>query len=371
MPTVKISKRDKNGFYWYSTTNKNGKRVRVKSRVNESKSEFALRCEEMEIAHESIQSSGQTYAELYSLWINNYIKKYCSKGDLSACEFIYNKYLKYKIAVIEVAAIKKSDIYSIVNKAIDNKTPMSTVRKIVSTISRPITWSNSELDTEYNNPAYGIAIYSKTRIRHMEKNGAIQPRKRVLSKEVLSVIFNDFKNTKYESFFHLLLLTGMRPSELVALSKNNIVGDFIKVRIAATERDGVGPLKNQSSQRSIKKTEEISYWLNRQLDIAPQNSPWLFASPTTMMPSLNVYRLALAKLCRKRNIQASPYDFRHTFGTIASVYIQPSVLKHIMGHSSFKTTSKYYITLDNETIEPVSQSLSDLSQSLNTWQNQA
>lgn len=156
----------------------------------------------------------------------------------------------------------------------------------------------------------------------------------------------------------LMLLTGMRPEEVMRIRKDDV--DLEK----GTLRIEYG--KTRSARRVLKLTEEARSLLARQ--IVESYGPWVFPSPTK--PGAHIVKLngshdrVLDKLnpcrqCGQRETQHPTkkcpefilpdppllfvlYDLRHTFATrMVEAGVDLVTLKQILGHSDIRVTMRY------------------------------
>ncbi len=77
---------------------------------------------------------------------------------------------------------------------------------------------------------------------------------------------------------------------------------------------------------------------------------YMFLSRTYAPYVADTLSSGLPELCEKYNLpHHSPYDLRHSFATFCSENgMEEIVLMHLMGHSDFNTTKKYYIKVSSK-----------------------
>ena len=156
----------------------------------------------------------------------------------------------------------------------------------------------------------------------------------------------------------LMLLTGMRPEEVMRIRKDDVDLEKDTLRIEYG--------KTRSARRVLKLTEEARSLLARQ--IVESYGPWVFPSPTK--PGAHIVKLngshdrVLDKLnpcrqCGQRETQHPTkkcpefilpdppllfvlYDLRHTFATrMVEAGVDLVTLKQILGHSDIRVTMRY------------------------------
>jgi len=145
---------------------------------------------------------------------------------------------------------------------------------------------------------------------------------------------------KYYCIILLLLDTGMRIAELVAIKINNIDfrQGFIKIL-------GKGQKEREVPISRFTKKALLQYIVNFRQIICYEESPHLFPKADGSHISVNSVQQYIKRIASKvglNGIRCSPHVFRHTFATQA-IANEANVfaLKGIMGHTSLQTTMKY------------------------------
>jgi integrase len=141
----------------------------------------------------------------------------------------------------------------------------------------------------------------------------------------------------------LMLLTGARPGEIYGLRVEDFDGLSITIRRAINARGQITPGKNKNAQRVIP-----LHPIARQIiiDTIKRNSylktPWIFPGKS----GGRCYPQTAAKEWRafasSRNLPGTPYCLRHTFVSMVKNTMPDSLLKNIVGHSSFMDTVAVY-----------------------------
>lgn len=134
-----------------------------------------------------------------------------------------------------------------------------------------------------------------------------------------------------------LIYTGMRPSELLLLKKENV---------HLNERYMIGGIKTKAGiNRIIPIHEAIAPYIEKM--ISRSNCAYLFTIDGRER-SYNNYLLSVFNpLIKKLEIDCTPHCGRHTFSTLANRYgMDPYITKLIMGHSSKDLTLDVYTHKD-------------------------
>jgi len=139
----------------------------------------------------------------------------------------------------------------------------------------------------------------------------------------------------------LLLDTGIRVSELVNIGMEDIylAEGCIKIRVAIGGKERIVPV-GSLVQKSLWK-----YMYNFRTRPLTQLVTRLFLSDKGLPLTKSGIQQMLRRYGRRaglNGVRCSPHTFRHTFATLFIANTDsPSILKEIMGHSSFQTTEKY------------------------------
>ena len=158
---------------------------------------------------------------------------------------------------------------------------------------------------------------------------------------------NTFTGLRMRSLFELLLGTGMRISEALALDRTQVeqTGDEIEI---------VG---KGGKRRVIFVTDELLGWIRRFLSKRDDDHPAVFV--TTGIPR-RWQRYDISKyfieLRRKAEIEKplTPHLLRHTFCTnLLHHGADITFIKELAGHQDIQTTARYYLGVDRQTLKGV------------------
>jgi len=169
--------------------------------------------------------------------------------------------------------------------------------------------------------------YKPPRVHHKRRQ-SIEP-------ENVWKILDKIDNDRDLALILTHLYTGLRPTEILALKKEDLDLDkgTIIVKNTKTYQDRIVPI-HKKPMMALRK------YIAKRNDYCPS----LFYSFREKTPmTLFAYRFALKKYCKKAGIRrVTPYQLRHTFAT---QFIENGgdvlILKSIMGHSNIKTTEGY------------------------------
>ena len=172
------------------------------------------------------------------------------------------------------------------------------------------------------------------------------------------------KNSSNYNQFALLLQTGLRTGELIALKWEDIdmANRVIHIRRSMEYRYSVGEWrigepKSKSGYRDVPLTEEAITILNNQKEklkqikvINMQFKDFVFLCRKGEPTKNSAYDTSLFKLCDKAGIDRfSMHVLRHTFATrCIEGGMRPKTLQIILGHSNVGITMNLYVHVTEE-----------------------
>lgn len=174
--------------------------------------------------------------------------------------------------------------------------------------------------------------------------GAKKGRKKVLQPKDLAILFSVDTTIMYgkrvkDNFiyaYRFAVLTGLRPGELQGLERSDIIGETIHLQRSINQEKEVTTGKNENAQRSFVMSNLAKEVLEDQLA--------LFADEEKVFPiaSQSTFRHRWKNYCESNGIDyISPYEFRHTFVSIAK-NLPDGTIKAIVGHSRNMDTFGVY-----------------------------
>lgn len=348
------------GRYSYQSTDAKGKVHTLKSRKDETKAKFRKRCDELDLVCEG-DVSNETFDDLFTNWLENYVKTNNSISDYKVSSQLYRDYVFPYVGGLKVHEVTRADVYKILTKAKEGGLTGNTLSLIRGCISRPYNWSINALGYRLTAPTSGLIF----------KSGESKPKVRIVSKEEEARFFKAAKSSKYYNYFRILLLSGLRPSECLGLKTKEIKSDVLEIRQAFT-RHGYSDLKTVNARRDFPLHPELKRYLHLQrLEAIKIGSEWLFTSDTGK-PSMQAIESAFRRIVRQtatrkpsmvaKPVEFSMYDFRHTFATRQAENGMPmNILAELMGHEDSSTTMRYYIGLTDKMIDQAVDIMSKMS----------
>lgn len=157
-------------------------------------------------------------------------------------------------------------------------------------------------------------------------------------------------------FAYLLLYTGLRRSELLALCYEDAQGDFInvnKVCIFINNKPYIRPYtKTQAGMRQVPILNPIKPYLSGRGLIFNKDGEPLSKSQVDKM-----YRAYQSRT----GVKATPHQLRHAFATICyDAGVDSKQAQYILGHSKESVTRDIYTTIRQQKIDDATQKLNNL-----------
>lgn len=229
----------------------------------------------------------------------------------------------------------------------------STIKKAVAFIKQCFDLYNRE-NNLYGNPVEGIKIKSTQSVS-----------RKYLKENEVSVLIDELFRKKSNSFvyqyryvFLILLLTGMRLGELLALKWEDIDFDegtcHIHSDLSEYEENGktvinIQPPKTERSNRTIRLSAEAISVFSAMKDKA--NSEFVVVSSKgTLVPQQRIDR-SFKRIVNNCNLSKdfTPHCLRHTFATLMYKENMPlEAISKYLGHASTEVTRSIYVHIFDE-----------------------
>lgn len=351
------------GRFSYKRTDLDGKPRQIKSRVNESKDDFRLRCLKLDrqllleagLAKEPFIKIGEreikTFDDLFYLWLDLHAKTSLSLSSQINSQQLYENHLKDRIGPLPLDEIKRQEVFMILKEKEAKNYSQSFIKKLKGIISGSYNFAINSFGLEISSPVEGLRFEGGKKARKKEK---------ILRKKELLEFLRTKPGGVFLYYYLILFFTGLRPSEALALRYTDFDEDFLYVKRAITNY-GLGGLKNEQSERKIPLNPKIRLARDRQAEKHMGFRPYkdyLFTMSSNEEPSMNALQLDFDK--RKeiykdktgKSFDYSLYDFRHAFASqMAEANMPLKALQSIMGHVNITTTMNYYVQLSDKMME--------------------
>lgn len=346
MPKNRIHQRS-DGKYMYSATDQLGKRKKIVSRVNESYAEFQKRCNKLDEQLATMAGSKKlNFDSLFDLWTKNHLAG-CSYSHRDTMTRTYENHVKPTIGHLMLTEITTNKVYNLLQGKVNEGHSKAYISKMRTSISAPFNYAIKAGLFNFN-PTTNIRLSFKAKNERENTN-------RPLSDNELDSFFKEAKHTKYYNYFRLMLETGLRASECLAIQWGDIKTNTISINKAITLK-GKSKGKSINAKRQIPITDNIKKILAKQQN----NTIWLFPSANGE-PSMDAINSCFKRIKRNLDFGITLYSLRHTFATrLARAGIKPKTLQYLLGHSKITITLDYYVGIEDEDLSIATDLISSI-----------
>jgi integrase len=190
------------------------------------------------------------------------------------------------------------------------------------------------------------AVKNDLVLRNVARKVDIPPRKHneraILTEDQISEILLFPGNIVDKAFLWILLFTGVRRGECLALTWDDITSSSIQVN-KSVSYGGVKAPKTPAGNRTI----PIPRALNTLLADVPRLSPWLFPDHTGHVRQSNAGQYYWTHVSAQLGFKTSPHAFRHTYcSRLWAKGVDIKTASYLMGHSSVSITYDIYTHFD-------------------------
>ena len=341
----------------YLGRDSNGKQ-KIKAVYGKSESEVKRLIKEAKeklIRYDEVNLPKRTLSELLNDWLLT-VKKYELKSSsFDRLEATINNNINPYIGYLQLSSIASQDIQEYINQLTDKGYSYSTIKKAYNAIRASLKMA-TERDYIRKNPCVGIRLPKQ--IQKNKSNIEFFTNEEV-EKIIASATYR-YKTGKY-MYKHgygivLLLNTGMRVGELLALKWSNVDLKNRQIYICETRGQVIDrstdevkyitadrSTKTQSSCRYVpinqKAQEALNYFKN-----LGYNSPYVMANSDKSVVSYRNLHRALANILENNQINhGSIHTLRHTFATrLFRSGVDIKVISELLGHSDVSITYDIY-----------------------------
>jgi len=203
-------------------------------------------------------------------------------------------------------------------------------------------------------------IFDSAVENHFCKESPIKPMKsskmsadkiKVFTLSQITKMLKDAPTHKYGAYIQLLLYTGLRMGELLALQWVDVQDTVIVVRQSLARAEG-GSYENKVPKSGKSRNIGITDKLQAVLDTIPRQGIYVLSDPDGSQITLSAFDKRYRKFFSEtNNFCLSPHKCRHTYATyLAKGGAEMSSIQALLGHSSMHVT-EIYIDVDTDDIQ--------------------
>ena len=280
-----------------------------------------------------------TVADWAETWLNTY-KSGVAYRTRKMYDDTIKKYIAGKLGHIKLRDLKAAHLQRIINENNDKPRSME-IFKLTTKQLLDVAMIN---DLIIKNPASGISLPTKKP----------SSSKRALTDKETEQVLNLNLDMMDKCYIMLLLYTGMRKGEVLALSKSSICRDTMQISVNnsvffKTNQSFIKPYpKTQAGVRTIPILQPLRETLFDYLDSI--ETDLLFPGENGGTMSSTSYRWLMRRFCKAMGThEITAHIFRHNFATILyNADVDVKTAQAIMGHASIKILMDTYTHLSDK-----------------------
>lgn len=281
----------------------------------------------------ALESNNLTFKEIYELWSMKGLEGLSKSAHMSYAAAFKNASTLHNKPITN---IKTDDMQQIID-SLHNKSK-STIDNVVIVFHKVFRYA---LQRDIVTKDYSQYIVVN---RSNENKTAIH---KTFTSEELSLLWKESGNITFEyspsEWLLILIYTGMRPSELTGMKRENVYID---------KHYMIGGVKTaQSKNRIIPIHDDILEIVSKYYN---ECNDYLLSQPNGKQFTTAYFRNIIKKFCKEENMDHLPHDGRHTFATFAKrSQIDEFYIQKIMGHAHTTITNNVYthVTPDELVLE--------------------
>lgn len=183
--------------------------------------------------------------------------------------------------------------------------------------------------------------------------GAKRSKKTVATQDDLKKLFQSEETTwqgrpcadRYIHAYRFLVLTGLRPGEMLGLRWEDITGNKVRIRRSLNDDNELTEGKNDNARRPFKIVGLAAEELKRQREMLQREgviSPYVFPTKKGTPTSQDTFRSFWKRYRTSNGISpVTPYEMRHTFVSV-NKEMPEGLKKMVVGHSKDMDTEGTY-----------------------------
>jgi integrase len=175
-----------------------------------------------------------------------------------------------------------------------------------------------------------------------------------MSTDQAQAFLDSCEGTRFGNLFTVLLATGMRQGELLALHVDDLIDDFTAIRIRRTlsdDRNGRPKIRNQPKTAAGRRTIPIPELARdaiideRKQQVGSPHKLLFSTADGTPIERQNLIRRHFRPIVKAANLTEAMtiHDLRHTYATLAlNAGVGVHLVSKMLGHASIKVTIDLY-----------------------------
>lgn len=350
----------------FTSTKENGKKI-VRDKLNEFKQKNML-------GKVGSNSGSMPLNKYILMWLDTFQKINVKQSTFVRDKNIFRCHIKETIGYLKINEITPLHIQKLLNYKAESLSS-SSVEKIYSLLNRVFTKAVKLGDLKIN-PCKAVTFPKRCKDKYKQIELKIYTLEETQKmKEAIFDSYNEGRKLYRTSPSYILLLnTGMRVGELLALTWDNVDFDNNMLKVVATQeticsehvykRINTTP-KTKSSYRTIPLNEtaiEMLRELQRRNEVEGIKTEYVVSNVNGGSVSDNNYRRSFRRFCKRYNITyKGVHAFRHTYATrLFDNDIDVQLVSKVLGHNNTQITRDIYIHVLDEHIVKTIGSIKDI-----------
>jgi len=326
-----------------------------------------------------VASNKLTVDEWFIKWLAVYIKPLKKQATYDQYKTLYEQHISPTIGHRKIAKIISLDIQGVIavmNDKVVYPAKLDDAGKVIKPEQRGYA-------TKTMRETKGVMLRAWKKLikdKIVSENPVVDieiPQHQAKARKVLSLLelhklFTSMKNSRWIWSMRLLLVTGMRRGELLALREDDI--DLDNRRIIIDESDsstGIGDTKNAKIHNVPLTKRAMEYLTQQRKMLIKENNPILFNKELKktglLFPSdegkllvATSYTKMMKRYTDKIDVHASPHCMRHTFVFMSRKKLSLKELQYALGHDESTTTLDIYGDMIEDSSEDAANVLDNI-----------
>lgn len=333
-----------------------------KPRVLYGKSLGELQSKVRRVADLPVTDSNKlTVDEWFFKWLDIYVKPIKKEATYEQYRILYEQHVSPVLGYRKLPGVDSSDIQMVVakmNSKIVKKAVLDDKGNIIKPEQKGYSSKTMKETVGVLRRGFAKAVKDKkipeSPVVEIEIPNKQKKQRKVLSIQELHDLFEAMENSRWIWSMRLLLVTGLRRGELLALRETDI--DIENHRIVIDESDsatGLGDTKSAKihyvplSKKAMEYLKEQGEMLKNEFNPILYNeslkkTKLLFPSGNGTMLRADSFTKMVKRFSIKAGIYASPHCLRHTFVYLSRKKLTLKELQDILGHDEKTTTTDIY-----------------------------
>lgn len=288
-----------------------------------------------------------TLLDFVNIWLELFKKNSIKQSSYERLLLSRDTMSKYDIADKKLCEISFFDVQRYVNQLVEKGYSLSGIKKQVLIVTAPLRQA-AAMQIIHADPCVGVKMPVEAKVKKKTKEVIAYTKDEQARLE--KVIVAEPENVGY-SAIGIMLETGLRAGELLALKWNDIELDRSRMKVHATilnlmysKAEYQDSPKSKSSVRIMPLTPKAVAIMKRLKN--KRKTEWVFEQDEQRY-TYQKLMYQTKKLCRKAGVKYyGEHVFRHTFATNCYYKgIDVKILSKLMGHSSVQVTYNIYVNL--------------------------